>query len=99
MATEDSPSPHIPYPQWQNEYQPPSSSLTARSSRSGLQPQKPQSTSGFRKYRKVLTIAPSISPLKMRGSPLRSQEGQSGFSRLGKEVITQRCDKPDFELS
>ena len=58
MATEDSPSPHIPYPQWQNEYQPPSSSLTARSSRSGLQPQKPQSTNGFSKFRKALTIKP-----------------------------------------
>jgi hypothetical protein len=37
---------------------PHSSSLTARSSRSGLQLQKPQSTSGFSKFRKALTIKP-----------------------------------------
>jgi len=48
---------------------PPSSSLTARSSRSELQPQKPQSTSGFSKFRKALTVAQSMRPLKMHWEP------------------------------
>ncbi len=55
MAT-DSRSPKNFYPHWQNEYQAALVELDREKLSERSQLQKPQSTSGFSKFRKTLTI-------------------------------------------
>jgi hypothetical protein len=65
MATEDSPSPEILFPHWQNEYQAALVELDREKLHSGLQPQRPRFSIGFKRYRKALTIKQNGKPLKM----------------------------------
>jgi hypothetical protein len=58
MAAKDLPSPKILFPHWQNEYAAALLELTGKGFLSESQPQKPQSTSGSSKFRKILTIKP-----------------------------------------
>ena len=99
MATEDSPSSHILYPQWQNEYQAAlveldpeklSERVAAAETSIYKRLQKISQTSDHQAKRQAIEEA--VAGLRIL------QEGQSGFSRLGKEVITQQCDKADFGL-
>jgi hypothetical protein len=98
MATEDSPSPHIPYPQWQNEYQAalveldreklPERVAAAEASLYKRLQQIPQGSDDQAERQAIEDALAGLRILK---------RDSLGF-RLGKEVVTQRCDKPDFEL-
>ena len=99
MATEDSPSPHILYPHWQNEYQ---AAIVELDREKLSQRVEAAETAIYTRLQQISqrsdhsaerqAIEDAVAGLRIL------KEGQSGFSRLGKEVIRQRCDKADFEL-
>ncbi len=99
MTTEDSPSPEIIYPQWQNEYK---TALLEVDREKLAERVEAAETAIFQRLQQISqnsvhqaerqAIEDAVAGLRIL------KEGQSGFSRLGKEVIRQRCDKADFEL-
>jgi hypothetical protein len=99
MATEDSRSPEILYPDWQNEYQAALVELDREklpkrvaAAETSVYMRLQQISRGSDDQAERQAIEDALAGLRFL------KKRQSGFSRLGKEVVTQLSDKADFGL-